>query len=68
MKTDEFLAQWVRPYYLQMLHRNYHSLPEGIEKISFNDKVKNGLELISGIESYRWGMMSNSKLSYSILP
>ncbi|MBI5297180.1 MAG: hypothetical protein HY869_17015 [Chloroflexi bacterium] len=46
MKTDEFIAQWVQPFYLQILHGNYYGLSED-KKASFNDKVKSGLELIN---------------------
>ena len=46
MKTDEFISQWVQPFYLRILHGNYCRL-SGVEKSSFDDKVKNGLELIN---------------------
>jgi hypothetical protein len=44
---DEFINQWVAPYYLKILHGNYCYLLKDDEQTFFNRSVKNGLASIN---------------------
>ncbi len=44
---NEFITQWVAPYYLNILHGNYYRLLEGETQMAFNENVKNRLVSIN---------------------
>ena len=44
---NEFINQWVAPYYLQILQGNYCFNPKYLEQTAFNQKVKEALQSIN---------------------
>jgi hypothetical protein len=47
-RMDDFIAKWVAPYYMKILHGNYTSL-KSLEQETFNRKVKEALPILNEI-------------------